>query len=279
MNIKKLEQDNVLVNSSVQSLSELTGLKTISSKSKAIICEDEIVNVVSNAYAHLPNENFFLAVEEKLINADIKYLTRSINNNNRQFAVDYILEDESYHVNVKNKADKIKPMLRFVNSYDGSCKTTGNFGFFREVCSNGLHVSQIDIGFSVKHIGQIAEVVLPKMDEIIEVFMKNEYYEIQKKFEVLAERPIYDLEEFVQITAEHSNLFKFETSEKNPEPSKKALNVMEIILNEAKNLGVAPNMWLGYNAFNEVLHSMNMRNFDVKRKIDAEIFDFIVENN
>lgn len=279
MNIKKLEQDNVLVNSSVQSLSELTGLETISSKSKAIVCENQIVNVVSNTYAHLPNENFFLAVEEKLINADIKYLTRSINKNNRQFAVDYILEDESYHVNVKTKADKIKPMLRFVNSYDGSCKTTGNFGFFREVCSNGLHVSQIDIGFSVKHIGQIAEVVLPKMDEIIEVFMKNEYYEIQKKFEVLAERPIYDLEEFVQITAEHINLFKFETSDKNPEPSKKALSVIEIIQNEAQNLGVAPNMWLGYNAFNEVLHGMNMRNFDVKRKIDAEIFDFIVENN
>jgi hypothetical protein len=98
-----LRQDDVFVPSEVKSLTEMTGLSTISSKSHAIICGDQIVNVVSEKYCHMPNEQFFLSVEEKLINADIKYIQRSINNDNRTFAIDYILDDESYFVNVKTK--------------------------------------------------------------------------------------------------------------------------------------------------------------------------------
>jgi len=274
-----LRQDDVFVPSEVKSLTEMTGLSTISSKSHAIICGDQIVNVVSEKYCHMPNEQFFLSVEEKLINADIKYIQRSINNDNRTFAIDYILDDESYFVNVKTKNDKIRPMLRFVNAYDGSCKTTGSFGFFREVCSNGLHIAESNIGFSIKHKKGMNEIVMPSIDQIINKFMKNEFYELQKKFEVLAERPIYDLSEFVELTCKNTELFTFETSEKNPEPSKKALRVMDIISNESNALGIEPNMWIGYNAFNQIVHELNIRNFDTKRKIDTKIFDFIVENN
>jgi hypothetical protein len=43
-------------------------------------------------------------------------------------------------------------MLRFKNSYDGSEKTSGHFGFYREVFTNGLHVVQAEIAFSIKHV-------------------------------------------------------------------------------------------------------------------------------
>jgi hypothetical protein len=276
---KELQNDNVFINVEVKNLQEITGLPTISSKSKVVISEGRIVNVVSNSYAHLSNEDFFLKIEEKLVEADIKYKTRAINIDNRQFAVDYILEDDSLHIDIKGKNDNIKPMIRFTNSYDSSCKTSGSFGFYREVCSNGLHIAETKVGFSLKHKGQISQVMIPKIDELVSQFMKNEYYEIKRKFEVLAERPIYDLEDFVRLTAEELNLFAFETSEKNPEPSKKARQVMETILNESTKLEIAPNMWLGYNAFNEYIHGQNLRNFDVKKKLDTQIFDFIVENN
>jgi hypothetical protein len=64
-------------------------------------------------------------------------------------------------------------MLRFTNSYDGSCKTSGKFGFFREVCSNGLHTAQTDIGFSLRHKGNIKELVLPAIGNIIYKFLDN----------------------------------------------------------------------------------------------------------
>jgi hypothetical protein len=167
-----------------------------------------------------------------LIDAGINFQTRSINRENRSFAVDYILNDENIHINIKNGIDKIRPMLRFVNSYDGSCKTSGHFGFFREVCSNGLHVATSQIGFSVKHRGDIAEVVIPEISVLIKKFLDNEYYSLHQKFQVLAERPIKNLNEFVKWTCEKVDLFQYQSSEKNPEPSLNARMVIEIVERE-----------------------------------------------
>jgi len=187
---KELRQDNVFVKSKLADLSVLTEMTTRKGLEKALISENQIVNIVSNSYGHLPNEKFFYEVETKLISEGIECQTRSINRENRSFAVDYILSDESLHIKIKNGMDKLRPMLRFVNSYDGSCRTAGYFGFFRELCKNGLHVAHSNIGFSVKHKGDMVEVVVPEIKLMVEKFMDNEFYSLHRKFEVLAERPI-----------------------------------------------------------------------------------------
>jgi hypothetical protein len=271
-----LQNDNVFVKSQLLSLSDLTGKPVRRGLEKALISENEIVNVVSNSYGHLPNEQFFYEVERKLIDAGIEYVTRSINRENRSFAVDYILSDESYHINIKNGLDKLRPMLRFVNSYDGSCKTSGHFGFFREICSNGLHVAHSNIGFSVKHKGDIVEFVLPEISSIVIKFMDNEFYSLHKKFEVLAERPIGDLKEFVKVTAEKLNLFQYESSAKNPDPSLNARLVLDIINRESSLLKSRPTLWHGYNAFNEVLHGKLKKTFEAQKNTDAKIFEHVL---
>src|SRR5688572_2788808 len=98
INLKKeLQNDNVFVSSKIVSLSSLTGMPSRKGLEKAIVCENQIVNVVSDSYGHCPNEKFFYAAEEKLIEAGIGYQTRSINRENRSFSVDYILNDQSLH--------------------------------------------------------------------------------------------------------------------------------------------------------------------------------------
>lgn len=278
INLKKpLLEDNVFVSTQVVSLSGITGMDTRRGLEKAVLSEGQIVNVVSNIYGHLTNQDFFGKVEQKLIDADIDYSVRSINRENRSFAVDYILNDERYIVTVKNDADRIRPMLRFTNSYDGSGKTSGHFGFFREVCSNGLHVAHSKVGFAVKHTGNIAAVVLPEISELVKKFMDNEFYEIRRKFEVLAERPIEDVREFVRLTAENMNVFKYESSEKNPEPGLNARLVIDGINREARMFGEKPTFWHGYNAFNEVLHDKLKKSFDVQRVTDTKIFENLLE--
>ena len=268
-------QDNVLVDSSIVPLQSLTGIASRRGLENAIICENQIVNVVSNSYGHLPNEKFFLGVEEKLIDADIYYQQRSINRDNRSFVVDYVLADDRYKVAVKGEQDILRPMLRFVNSYDGSCKTSGSFGFWRKVCDNGLHVAQTHIGFSVKHSGAIADIVMPKLDEIVAKFMDNEFYSLKRKFEVLAERPVYNLEDYVKFTAKTSGLFKYESSDKNPEPSANARFVFDVIERESKLLNTRPNQWIVYNAFNELLHGKLKKTFDQQRTLDERLFETI----
>lgn len=272
-----LQQDNVFVNSELKSLSEISGMPTRKGLEKVVISEGSIVNVVSNSYGHLPNEKFFVEVERKLIDADINYDIRSINRENRSFAVDYILNDESLHINIKNGMDKIKPMLRFTNSYDGSTKTSGHFGFFREVCSNGLHVAHSEIGFSVKHRGDIAEIVLPEISGLVRTFMNNEFYELQRKFEVLAETPVSNIQDFVKSVCAKTALFQFEASEKNPEPSLNARMVMDIINRESSLLNTRPSLWLGYNAFNEVLHNKLKKGFEAQKQTDSKIFSHVLE--
>ena len=276
---KPLQADNVFVENSIVNFNQLTGLQSRRGYEKAVISNGKLVNVVSNSYGHLPNEKFFYAVEEKLIDADLNYDVRSVNRNDQAFSVDYILNDDSFHINVKNGKDEIKPMLRFTNSYDGSCKTSGHFGFFRQICTNGLHISQTEIGFSVKHRGNIAEIVLPEIKTLVSKFMDNEFYSLHKKFEVLSERKIENLEGFVKFVADKTKIFTFESSAKNPAPSLNARKVIDIVNKEAREIGTEPNFWLGYNAFNQVLHYEMKKGFQDQYNKDANIFDTVLSIN
>lgn len=273
---RTLRNDNVFVDSYVTSMQGLTGLTPRDGMENVVISENKIVNVVSDSYGHLPNEKFFIEMEQKLIDADIQYVTRSTNRDNRSFAVDYILSDDSYHLEVKGKQDICRPMIRLTNSYDGSSKTAGHIGFWRKVCDNGLHVSEFHIGFAVKHRGNIVEVVMPEIRAIVDRFLDNEYFTLKKKFQVLAERPITDLQGFVKFVCDKTELFKYASSEKNPAPSLNARTVIETVQREANLLGQRPSLWLGYNAFNELLHGKLKKTFEQQKKIDGKIFDTVL---
>lgn len=274
--LSRLQKDNVFIDSKIVPLQELTGMPALKGCAQAIVAEGKIVHVASDKYGYVPNEKFFYDVESQLIEHDINYATRSINRENKQFAVDYILTDENYHVNVKNDKDLVIPMLRFSNNYDGSGPTTGSFGFFREVCSNGLHIAQTRISFKVRHHKAFTDLILPNIKELIQRFMDNEFFSLHKKFQVLCENPIKDLGEFVKFTCTELDLFKYEASEKNPnEPSANAKLVMDTITREAKALDIQPNLWLGYNAFNEFIHS-SKKTFTKQRAMDNEVFDAVM---
>lgn len=272
-----MQNDDVFVPSEIVNLPELIGMPSRKGMEQAVISNGKLVNVVSNQYGHLPNEQFFLVVEEKLIEADVQYLTRSINRDDRSFAVDYILNDDRYIIDVANGKDIIKPMLRFVNSYDGSCKTSGNFGYFRQVCTNGLHVAETKMSFSVKHKGSICEFVLPEIDILVREFISNEFYTLKPKVEFLSGKIISDVQKFIKDVCKETEIFKYEKSDKNPEPSLNAEIVADTILAEAKHLAVEPNMWLGYNAVNEILHTKFQKSFDVQRNLDNKVFNAIYD--
>jgi hypothetical protein len=271
------QNDDVFVSNEVIDIASTIGIPTRKGLEKGIVSNGALVNVVSNQYGHLPNQAFFGEVERQLKAANINFVKKSINREDRSFSVDYVLFDENLTVNVKNNNDKILPMLRFVNSYDGSNKTSGHFGFFRQVCSNGLHVAQSQIGFSVKHRGKIVELVMPEISSLVTKFMDNEYYTLANKFETLANTTIKDVNAFVKSVADDLGLFKFDSSETNKEPSLNARLVIDTITKESRILGAEPNLWLAYNAFNELLHDKLKKTFDQQANIDSKIFEHILQ--
>jgi hypothetical protein len=271
----KVANDNIYPTTTIIDLAPLTGLETRKGLEKAVVVEGVIVNVVSNQYGHIDNKVFFGAIEDKLRN--VEHIKRSINRENRSFAVDYILTDKNAITKVGMGIDKLQPMLRFVNSYDGSNKIQGSFAIYRQVCTNGLMAHRTLINFSVKHRGAITDIVMPQLDTLVNEFLNNEFYNYVKRFEVLAEKRVSDLNNFVKVIADKSKLFKFESSEKNPMPSLNARTVIDTVQREANLLGVEPNSWLVYNAFNELLHTKLKKSFEQQANIDAKLFEMIEE--
>jgi len=272
-----LRQDNIYLPNEVKLVSDVFNMPTRDGWDKAVISNGKIVNLVSKSYGHLPNEEFFGKIQDKLHEKDIQVMTRSINRDDRAFAVDHILADDRYSVIVKNSQDEIRPMISFTNSYDGSTKTQGLFGMYRTVCQNGLHVATTEVGFSLRHRGNIVEVVIPEIEILLEKFMNNEFYEIKRKFEVLAETTIPNVKDYVKMVCDKTDFFKFEKSDENPEPSKNAEFVIETIMREAKKLQEAPNLWIGVNGFNNLLHNKLKKGFQAAYNWDSKLFDFHME--
>jgi len=107
--------------------------------------------------------------------------------------------------------------------------------------------------------------------------MDNEFYTLQEKFEVLAERPIRDVAGFVKMTANSLKMFKFEASDKNPNPSLNSQTVIDTIYRESRLLGEAPTLWLGYNAFNELLHGKLKKTFEAQKQLDGKLFEAVLQ--
>lgn len=274
MYLQNLQQDEIFVSSEMKSLKSLTQMDSRRGLENAIISNGKIVNVVSNSYGHIPNEVFFKKAERMLVDAKLKYRKRTINRADRSFITDFIIEDKN-QFSLKNVNDPILPMLRFKNSYDGSERTSGHFGFYREVCTNGMHVSKVEISFSVKHSKNCIQLIMPKLNQLLEKFLNNEYYEITNKFNKMASVELIDAEKFVKKILDRTKLFRYECSDKNPSPSKKAIDVLEIIYNEPFGGYTSSNLWLGYNAFNWVLHNTLKKSFSQQEKLDKLLFDEI----
>jgi len=274
MYLNNLQKDNLFIPSEMKSLETLTGMLPRRGLEKAIISNGTIVNIVSNSYGHIPNEEFFTNAEQLLVDAGLKYQTRTINRNDRSFIMDVIIEDTNLFT-LKDSEDAILPMLRFKNSYDGSEKTSGHFGFYRKVCSNGLHVSETKLEFSIRHTRNSSGLIMPKLKELFNTFLNNEYYSVISKFDAMRSIEIIDIETFVRDLLERTKLFRYECSDINDSPSKKSRDVIEILNNESLLLNEMPNLWLGYNAFNAVLHNTLKKTFSAQEKLDKVLFNEI----
>ncbi len=274
MYLKNLEQHNVFIPNRVVPLLEITGKPNRKGLENAIVSNGKIVNVVSKSYGHITNEDLFGEAEERIKNLGLEYSRRTINRNDQTFAMDLIITDPKYYALVDEK-DKILPMLRFTNSYDGKDRTSGNFGFFREVCGNGLHISEHKVEFTVRRTRGNTKLLIPKMEQLFNKFLDNEFYKIKTTFQKMAATPIDDLPTFVEAVLDHTALFRYDRSDTNPEPSKKSERIIELIELESLALGTHANHWIGFNAFNYMLHNETKKSFSKQHAFDKQVFQTV----
>ena len=79
MYLSNLQQDEIFVFSEMRTLKSLTLMESRRGLENVIISNGTIVNVVSNSYGHIPNELFFKKAEKILMDSNLKYHKRTIN--------------------------------------------------------------------------------------------------------------------------------------------------------------------------------------------------------
>ena len=217
-------------------LSKVCEYPSIDGITHAILSNGKIVNIVSDNYGFISNKDFFGRFESILQAEHIGYTAKYKNINDCQFTVDYLLDG---HFNVNEKAtkylkDEIKPKIRLTNSFDGKVKLAGYFGFFRQVCENGLHVMRDELAFSVRRNAGNIGLVFPNMRDMLESYKANEMVSIIRKFEDLSNLQIKprDLQDVLKDIATTTKVFQFEKSAKNAEPSLNAEFVLNVVARE-----------------------------------------------
>lgn len=118
---------------------------------------------------------------------------------------------------------------------------------------------------------------MPRLKGLFAKFLDNEYYEIKRKFKEMEAVELIDTEAFVKGILEKTKLFRYECSDRNDDPSKKVREVLAIIEDEPFPAYSKPNLWVGYNAFNDVLHNTLKKTFSQQEKLDRKLFDTIYE--
>jgi hypothetical protein len=276
----ELRQDNIFPDTKVIPMEEFNpyGYKGASGNNYVIVSNEKVVSCISHKDRFLDNVDFFAKIEENLINADIDYKLRTINKNDCSFRMDVILNDPKYVVNLKtNQDDTIKPMMSFINSYDGTAKTSGFFGYLRQVCINGLNLSNLEISFSKKKKIGIKEEITFDINETIKSFMDNENFTIVQKIETLDNVKVSDLNELIKNICDETKVFRYEKSDKNPDPSLNADIVKNVIESEAKEFGKAVTYWDVYNGFNAILTKKFEKPINDEIKLDQKVFNTLLE--
>jgi DNA-binding Xre family transcriptional regulator len=269
------------VNASMIETSKICDYPAASHISNTILSNGKIVNMVSADYGFISNQDFFGKFEQKLREERIQFEAKYTNYDDARFTADYILDGELFikpeHKGKYGIVDSIKPKLRLTNSYDGKVPLAGYFGFFRQICSNGLHAQVNDLAFQKRRTRSNIEIIFPTMSEMIEQYKKNDQVKIFRKYEVLAEKTIKksELENIVKHFITSENLFKFEKSDKNPEPSIQSQFVLDTIAKECDTLHVKPNAWIVYNSINEWIYSdeRNKKDDGMRRNLDLKVFN------
>lgn len=222
-----------------------------------------LVGVCSDIYGFVPTRDIFPKLED-LLDKNYEFNVIYKQQDYNKFYVDYIIND--YDISFGRNNEIIKPMIKIIHSYNGQLKYTVLFGFYREICTNGLFgfIKKSEIDF--KHTINNIDVIINDSINGIKYFIEKEIEQIRNKYEKLDQKECFYPEKVEKILGK-LNFF----------PKKAIPQLEEILINENKK-GVITN-WVIYNAFNQILNNYNTKLYEEEiLKVDNKIFEYLINN-
>lgn len=227
-----------------------------------------VVNACSKNYGLITNKELMTPLIE-LLEKSYEVEAHASNWGFSKFYVDFVIKDIEIKI---QKRDKIFPRIRMNNSYDGSVRYQFEFGFWRQVCGNGLCVllDELENGsIKMRHTPGNSKDAAIKTMAAIEGFIR-EVPRLTKGYHDLIEHEMDkdDAIEMINLVIDEVKRF----------PRKKEEEVMDRMDKEI-NMGLPINAFMVYNALNYVLYKTDSQMKPHKRdKVDLEILEFITLN-
>jgi hypothetical protein len=229
--------------------------------------EKRIVSSCSDNYCLISNRDIFPAFEKELED-HFKVVPKYTEKNLSQFYVDYRLIDNGFKsIDLPNK-DKLLPMMRIHHSYNKASSFNINFGYYREICTNGLWSFRSDGEYSFKHFNgnqkQIFGQIIKSAQRFIEKAPDNE-----KVFLKLLDHSVQNVEQRIEEVVKKTGYLKRVQEE-----------IVARAILEHDKFEIPMTDWLIYNAFNYQLNHNKSIESPEERKmnIDKEIFEFLLKS-
>lgn len=266
--VKKVSKKELYPNMDFMSYNDTAIIMTKNGK-------DIVVNDCSKGYALIPNSDLFPQLEELLKEKGFNFTKTYKVRNEAEFTIQYRLIDESFIVNApekykgkKGQNDSIMPLLEIHHSYNSRFIFNLNYGFFREICSNGMWGLKYEGNIGLSHsVGNI-EKIFDRTILQTELFLA-EADKLKQQYDELNGRIISNYKDRINFIMNQTGVLKSWEQE-----------ITELVETEAKLLNTPVTDWLIYNGFNSQLNhneEITMSDRD-KVKTDRKIFDFIQSN-
>lgn len=226
-----------------------------------------IVHFAAPGYKVLSNDTIIQLVEPKLKEAFGKLKVEYRKDGLTKSYMDYIVTDVKETI---GKGDTVNPRIRVQNSYDGSLKFGFVAGAWRQVCTNGMVVGNIDKKLRFMHTASLDERIMDDVVEAMSSFIDN-YAEATEQYKELNKQKIAQKDLAGRVD---------EVMEEIKFPKKQRDAVIEKAMAECKELGVPLTDWIVFNAFNfQLNHNTEIGMAEHKKtKLDGLILNFLTNN-
>jgi hypothetical protein len=227
---------------------------------------EQAVNFVSGRYGLLENTEFFPALEQKLTENGFRFTPAYDHVDYCKYYATYQIEGRDLMIGQTKYADKIMPMMKIMRSYSSQIGFRIVFGFYRQICSNGLWgykwVQQANLKHTVGNLDKMYQTITTSIQKFL-----DEAKDLTEVYQVIGDREVTHWTDRVQEVIAATSF-----------PLKSAEEVINRINFEHNSNGLPITDWLIYNGFNyQLSHSEGMgASPEARVELDREVFSHIL---
>jgi hypothetical protein len=135
-----------------------------------------VLGYMTDRYMPMSNREVLINIDDLLTKSDISYqIGKCVSIGNGQLAkIEIILPD--FEVKTRGGSDASQLRMYVDNSFNGLTTIKTQMGFFRQVCSNGMVVGNVEKQYSIAHLGDVTKKTITSFQE----FLDKKFIETQK---------------------------------------------------------------------------------------------------